>query len=73
MNGADIGKLGIYVHERDASLGTAALEITGDQGNQWNQLDFTTFYDPVVSIEYLNKYFLGIPHFILVSLSRNIS
>ena len=77
MNGADIGKLGVYVHERDASLGTAALEITGDQGNQWNQgkvqLDFSTFYDPVVSIEYLSKYFLGIPHFILVSLSRNIS
>jgi hypothetical protein len=49
MNGADIGKLGVYVHERDASLGTAALEITGDQGNQWNQgkvqLDFSTFYD----------------------------
>jgi hypothetical protein len=26
-----------------------------------------------VSIEYLSKYFLGMPHFILVSLSRNIS
>jgi hypothetical protein len=54
MNGADIGKLGVYVHERDASLGTAALEITGDQGNQWNQgkvqLDFSTFYDPVLEI-----------------------
>jgi hypothetical protein len=37
MNGADIGTLGVYVHERDASLGTAALEITGDQRNQWNQ------------------------------------
>jgi hypothetical protein len=45
MNGADIGKLGVYVHERDASLGTAALEITGDQGNQWTtttvKLDMT--------------------------------
>jgi hypothetical protein len=33
MNGADMGKLGVYVHERDASLGTAALEITGDRHN----------------------------------------
>jgi hypothetical protein len=53
------------------------METMTTTGNQWNQgkvqLDFSTFYDPVVSIEYLNKYFLGIPHFILVSLSRNIS